>query len=790
MRGRRRVPVALLVVAGVLALLPPASAEVSDTIAIVKEDEADVATGEVAARLSEETFASAGTVLIGRDDEFADAMASGLLQADSPLLLVPPAGPVPPRVLERLEELQPTTVVLLGGEQAISEDVRGDLEDAGYDVERTFGATRFETATAIAERAAPDPDTVLIARAFGDDAADPSQAFADALAAGGWAADQRWPILLTQTDELPATTREWLADRDVDTAYVLGGTAAVSAGVEAELADLVGSVERVAGGDRFSTAVEVAKERGADGADDVAHVVVVEGQDEDAWAGGFAAAGHSAAYDAPIVLTSGDDLPPATVEFLTGGGAFAQEVIEQPEVRLTCVTPFEVCMEVRRLMGLPRLVDIGFDPPSGSAVEQGDQVVVTVEGDHESFAVDGDCLAGAVEAEGSVAVRISAATDCQLVVRVVLSSGAVQDEVAVYSVTPVEEPTEEPTDPTDPPPTSGIVLLTAPIERQAAEPDLRTVAPDGEPLGPVVPCDCRDLRLSPDRSAAVLVEAVGEDTFSSLTIRRAPAFAEPVVLRAARDFVFYDDPQWTPAMDAVVVTRTTFDFIEGVEQVDVVRVDVATGEESVVATDRRLGGPDAVGPTTLASSGVGALVTTLEPDTSSPSLQQDVLAVVELVDVEDPLSTPVSVFQSIADPALGASLSPDGRYAAVSELGADRLWVTGVTADAGPDSLPADVGDTVWLDATTVAGVDEAGGPEGGTPNELRAAVAESDGFVVLTPAAGAEVPGLSAPGRPGVLGGHLLAEVDDGLLVRAHTGAVIASFDGRLIRDPQVFPL
>lgn len=46
-------------------------------------------------------------VLIARDDQFADAPASGVLQGRAPLLLVPQAGPVPDAVAERLAELAP-----------------------------------------------------------------------------------------------------------------------------------------------------------------------------------------------------------------------------------------------------------------------------------------------------------------------------------------------------------------------------------------------------------------------------------------------------------------------------------------------------------------------------------------------------------------------------------------------------------------------------------------------------------------------------------------------------------
>ncbi|HUG84942.1 MAG TPA: cell wall-binding repeat-containing protein, partial [Euzebya sp.] len=104
----RRGMLAVLALLMSLLVLPgtPAMAQTGDNVSIIKDSEAP-SNAEIAARLSEETdFAGAvDRVVISRDDNFADALASGLLQREAPLLLVPSQGPVPDRILAEIQRL-------------------------------------------------------------------------------------------------------------------------------------------------------------------------------------------------------------------------------------------------------------------------------------------------------------------------------------------------------------------------------------------------------------------------------------------------------------------------------------------------------------------------------------------------------------------------------------------------------------------------------------------------------------------------------------------------------------
>lgn len=354
---------AVVIVMGVVlgvAVVAPAQEFGPDTVGVIKDGETPSAS-EVAVRLSEATpLASVDTVVLGRDDEFADSLASGVMQSTSPLLLVPRNGPIPTRVRDELSRLAPQRVVLLGGEAALTTEVADELSGLGYAVERRAGASRFQTATEIARQDAPQATTAILARAFAaEGSTDPTQGFADALAAGGMAAEMGWPVLLTQSDVLTGATRDYLAEAGITEVKLMGGTAAIADTVQTELEAMGIATDRLAGASRSQTAIEVAKERGSQTAADAAQVVLVQGQSADAWAGGFAAAAHSALFDAPIVLAVGDQLAPETRAWLEGDAGVsktADTAFQQPGVRLTCVVVPALCEEARVAMGLPPTV--------------------------------------------------------------------------------------------------------------------------------------------------------------------------------------------------------------------------------------------------------------------------------------------------------------------------------------------------------------------------------------------------------------------------------------------------
>ncbi|HCB34756.1 MAG TPA: hypothetical protein DEP69_06350, partial [Acidimicrobiaceae bacterium] len=122
------------------------------------------------------------------------------------------------------------------------------------------GADRYETSVEVARlfvaaaRASGRPaSTVLVAS---------GESLVDALSVVTLAAALDAPIVLTRAAGLPSSVAAFLAEAGFTRVVVVGGSAAVSSSVQAELAALpsVGpaGVERVAGQDRFATAAAIA----------------------------------------------------------------------------------------------------------------------------------------------------------------------------------------------------------------------------------------------------------------------------------------------------------------------------------------------------------------------------------------------------------------------------------------------------------------------------------------------------------------------------------------------------
>lgn len=175
--------------------------------------------------------------------------------------------------------------------------------NADFALDRVAGQDRYETAAEIAQLAFPSgSDAVVLAR--GD-------AFPDALAGSYLTGVLGAPVLLTQTDAVPDVTSEAITALGADTIYLLGGTGAISQGVEDDLkADH--TVTRVAGNDRYGTAAKIATTQAAGGigeTTDGATALLASGA---SFADALAAGPLAHAGQFPILLTAPGSLPTDT----------------------------------------------------------------------------------------------------------------------------------------------------------------------------------------------------------------------------------------------------------------------------------------------------------------------------------------------------------------------------------------------------------------------------------------------------------------------------------------------
>lgn len=176
----------------------------------------------------------------------------------------------------------------------------------GTAVTRLGGTDRYATGRQVSQAQWRNGSANAVVLARGD-------AAPDALAGGPLAARLHGPLLLTQPTALDPATRAEI-DRVLGghasgkTIYILGGDSAISPAIQTELTKAGYNVVRLSGEDRFGTALAVAKQFGP-----TSEAIVATGLD---FPDALAAGPLGAVRNAPIVLSNGTTLNPATASFL------------------------------------------------------------------------------------------------------------------------------------------------------------------------------------------------------------------------------------------------------------------------------------------------------------------------------------------------------------------------------------------------------------------------------------------------------------------------------------------
>lgn len=392
-RRLRRTTSALAAVLGAAAL-----AGIAPDVAAVEGFEltriAGVDRYQTAASLAEAAFTTGSTTAVlasGEDANFPDALAgsylAGRFGAGAPILLTS-RNDLPAASDAAMDELGVETVYIVGGTAAVSEAVVEDLGDR--EVVRVAGNDRYETAEKIATLAIEGGDapgtvagakTVIVAT---------GQGFADALAAGPLSFKGSLPIVLTPTASLHPRAKSAIEELEATRAWVMGGTAAVSTPVEDELEAMGLTVVRVAGDDRYATAVAAAGRGRTDLAFSSTAIDLASGERfPDALAAGPA----SGVANRPLLLTGAAELSDATEDYLVansgtltqgrvfGGGAAVSE---------TAVSQAEAAASSGETIGANRIVRIDRTNNEYDYVADGTEEVVTVDyDDGDEFTVDG-----------------------------------------------------------------------------------------------------------------------------------------------------------------------------------------------------------------------------------------------------------------------------------------------------------------------------------------------------------------------------------------------------------------
>lgn len=206
----------------------------------------------------------------------------------------------------------------------------------GVDVERVFGATRYESSAATAGRWA-SATTVFVAT---------GQNFPDSLAAGPAAARLDVPVLLVTRDSVPDATRAELQRLRPKSVVIVGGENAIGSTVARDLKKITGvTPSRVSGENRYETAelLTMAAWYGAS-ADTLWMASGADFQDP------LIASAAAALYDEPFMLVDLEDgLTDEQVTYIQGLGIERINVV---------VAPGELSRSVRRSLEAIADVDV------------------------------------------------------------------------------------------------------------------------------------------------------------------------------------------------------------------------------------------------------------------------------------------------------------------------------------------------------------------------------------------------------------------------------------------------
>lgn len=244
---------------------------------------------ETSTAIATQGWSQSDAVILGRGDIPVDALTGSVLakKYNSPLLLTT-SNNVPQTVLDKIKTLKPSTVYVLGGKVAISDDVIKQIQTTGTEVKRISGDTRYQTAVKIAEQITSSTELIITSG---------SSESPDALSIASYAAKNQIPILVTPSNGLPNDVKNYIRDHQISKAYVIGGTIAVSENVVNEMKALgINNIERIAGEKRYDTSVEIAKRFNFD----LNNVFFANG---DLFIDALPGAALAAQYNAPVILT-------------------------------------------------------------------------------------------------------------------------------------------------------------------------------------------------------------------------------------------------------------------------------------------------------------------------------------------------------------------------------------------------------------------------------------------------------------------------------------------------------
>lgn len=198
--------------------------------------------------VSKRYYKKSDTVILANADNYADALAASSYASsvDAPILLVKNST-LNRELTSEIERLSAKNVVIVGGESAISDDVKKDLSNKN--VERVAGENRFETSQKLAEKTINNgyKDSMIIVD---------GKNFPDALSANSLLKKYKGAVILVDDSASGIKNVEFAKNKKLKKNLIIGGEASVSKNIE----NNIDSTVRIAGKNRYETSKKIAEE--------------------------------------------------------------------------------------------------------------------------------------------------------------------------------------------------------------------------------------------------------------------------------------------------------------------------------------------------------------------------------------------------------------------------------------------------------------------------------------------------------------------------------------------------
>lgn len=237
--------------------------------------------------ISKAMFNESDNVVLASGFNFADALSAGQLAAalNAPLILS--NDQLDSRTSDEIAKLKPKNIYIVGGETALNSNIEESVKSVVNDIniERLKGNDRYETSVKVMEKTKEFVDAEYLLIASGKN-------FPDALSATSFMADHKALMVLSDGNSYPKSALQEIAIGGVNQLPLNGFTG-----------------ERIAGNDRYQTALAIAKRS----FENNENAILANSK---VFADSLSAVSVAKNYKAPIILTDNENLTQSTKSYL------------------------------------------------------------------------------------------------------------------------------------------------------------------------------------------------------------------------------------------------------------------------------------------------------------------------------------------------------------------------------------------------------------------------------------------------------------------------------------------